>query len=210
MQLFNKNIKIHRGETFSLQFNIRTEDGAPYIISSEFNNPYFLLSISDSIHFEPDRYVKNYWLSLNNIPRFELTRPLELSSIKNGVGNSTPKYNSFVELKNDFVDFGKITGYLNNELVEISQGYCIFYSQSEGYKYWNGDDLVDYSLTFVKTFTKDDTIELVSQNYYYDLLLVSAIHSESSDGELLISVDTSYPLLSNGKIQVVNYVTGGF
>lgn len=138
MQLFNKNIKIHRGETFSLQFSIRTENGAPYIISDEIANPYVLLSISDSLHAERGRYVKNYWLSLKNVLRFELTRPLNIKDIKNNSGlTSGPKYDSMRAIAAAFIADGQISGYVNHTNVVIKPQYCVFYSKDDGYCYYD-------------------------------------------------------------------------
>lgn len=243
MQLFNKNIKIHRGETFSLKFSIRTEDGAPYIISDEFTNPYFLLSISDSMYAEPKRFIKNYWLSLDNIPRFELTRPIDIKSIKYGTANTVSKYNTLGHIGDSFDEYGYISGYLNGEHVVIYPKF-VFYNKDEGYAYWDGEKMVEYHLDFVKTFNSFDTESLVSQNYYYDLKFVSGIDTltylkslaEAHVGNVncesveelyrilvdnnvvlpkdfdvtqpIGKIDVNYPLLSTGKIQVVNYLQG--
>lgn len=104
--------------------------------------------------------------------------------------------------------------------------------------------MLPYSLNLVKTFTVDDTYDLTSQNYYYDLQLVSGTDTLSylrslaetvginstymniqtvydrllaknvvlpkdfSITQPIGTIDMSIPLLSNGKIQVINYLQG--
>lgn len=245
MELFNKNIKMHKGETFSIKFTIRTENNEPYIIYYKIDNPYFLLSISDSAYEQSEGFVRNYWLSLENVPKFELTRPFNISDLKNSSYTDQPKYTDWNEVENSFKTSEKttITGYYNGESVEISPEFAVFYLDGKGYKYYDSiaRKMVDYNLDFVKTFTTGETSDLVSQNYYYNVQLVSGTDTKSyletlaennnvqydedytkeELYELLLSnkislpknfdieqpvgkIDLCYPILSNGKIQVVN------
>jgi hypothetical protein len=74
-------IKAHRGETFTIDKVLRNKDGSPYIISNEIKNPYLLISVVDASHSQENRFFRNYWLDLQNYPRFTLNRPLDSSEI---------------------------------------------------------------------------------------------------------------------------------
>lgn len=74
-------IKAYRGETFTIDKVLRNKDGSPYIISNEIKNPYLLISVVNASHSQENRFFRNYWLDLQNYPRFTLNRPLDSSEI---------------------------------------------------------------------------------------------------------------------------------
>ena len=82
MKTLNNEITVHREETFTMEKIVQNKDGSPYIISNKLNNPYWLLSISTTRYEQENRYVKNYWLSLKDHPRFTNTRAVNLKSLK--------------------------------------------------------------------------------------------------------------------------------
>ena len=81
MQTRNNEIIVHRGETWTMRKLIKNKDGSPYIISSRLNNPYWLISIASATYSQANRYVLEMWLNIDDLPRFKLTRPVELKKM---------------------------------------------------------------------------------------------------------------------------------
>ena len=179
MQTRNNEIIVHRGETWTMRKLIKNKDGSPYIISSRLNNPYWLISIASATYSQANRYVLEMWLNIDDLPRFKLTRPVELKSINPSYtfeNTSIPTGYEYDE------DTGKLP-YAN---------VAIFYEKLSdsviNYKYWeyidNKDNpydgrWVDYKCSITVPFTKDITDNWIEQNYYYNISLV--------DGETLIN-----------------------
>lgn len=104
MKSLNNELIVHRNEAFTIDKTIQNKDGSPYIISSELNNPYFLITVSNTRYVVENRYIYSKWLNLENFPRFRNTNAVNLKIFKNG---SSSKYNSFDD----------ITSLTNNNLI---------------------------------------------------------------------------------------------
>ena len=180
MQVRNNEIIVRRGETFTVSKLIQNRDGAPYIISSELSNPYWLFTVSSLRYDQKDRYILNKWLDLKDFFRFKHTQPIELSRYGlKFTDNTLP----FIDLDGDGED-DDFTG-------DETSGYAniaIFYEKdSEGvthYKYWEyinnieGDysgQWVEYKCPLITLFSNSVTSNWIEQNYYYQIKLVSGI-----------------------------------
>lgn len=172
MQTYKNELQIYRGETFTIDKIIQNRDGSPYIISKKLSNPYFLLSISNTAYSQTNRYVKNYWLSLKDFPRFVSLVPFNIKDLKTSIDGDIPVYDSLSEISRF-----PITGYYEGIAVTFDDGNdSVFCEEINGkmyYKYFDGSKWVDYKCNLIKTFLKEDTAELTSQNYLYSILLVS-------------------------------------
>lgn len=153
MQLRGKEIIVHRGETFTLDMSIKNRDGTPFIIDKELSNCYLLFSISSSKYTQSNRYLKNWWLDLANVPKFNSTIPV------------------------------KIAEFTYNNLAADDEGYAYVYVSTEDgvtkYKYWDGAKFVDYDFRIKKTFLNTDTDNWSEKSYVYSLSFVSG--SDSKD-----------------------------
>lgn len=203
MQSYKNEITVTRGETFTIDKTLVNKDGSPYIVSSKLNNPYWLLSISNTVYSQENRYVKNYWLPVNE-PCFNSTIALNIKDIKVSADSDTPLYNSLKEITNL-----PIVGYINGVAVSFDIGTdTLFYDDTiDKYMYWD-DGWKEYECRIIKTFLREDTIEWTSQNYQYSIQLVSGSVDFNSD-EPLSKIDTSYTILLPTKIKVIDDVNGG-
>ena len=174
MKIHNHEVIVHRNETFSLSKNVLNKDGSPFIISNKFNSPYWLITISSARYNQTNRYVYNRWLDIKTVPRFEITKPIDLKSI---------------DVEYEYSDMIP-SGYEGDE----TSGYAniaVFYDSGENprtYKYWvyDNNDAGDYSghwetyyCNITTTFTKTITSEWTEQTYYYGILLVDGIDTLS-------------------------------
>lgn len=200
MQVFKNELKVYRGESFTIDKLLQNRDGTPYVISSALENPYFLLSVSNTQYSQENRYIKNYWLSLESFPRFESTQVFDIREVKNESNGGVSVYHNFYEVYD-----GILYGYLHNVPVEVGlKGYAVC-TDGTGYKYWD-DGWHDYECRLVKMFSSDDTQEWVSQTYLYSIQLVTG--DKKQDGPEPIVVHSSYPILHPTAIKVTDYVQG--
>lgn len=170
MQVHNNEITVMRGETFTISKVIKNRDESPYIISSKLTNPYWLIIVSSSRYSQKNRYVFNKWLNLSHVPRFEITKPINITEVGD--------YSSFdnMPLPGGF-EGNPTMGYANK---------AVFYEQkSDGtkqYKYWvynNTDEndydgqWKDYTCTLSTLFQSKITSKWSEQQYLYSIFLVS-------------------------------------
>lgn len=171
MQTFRNELKVYRGESFTIDKLLQNRDGTPYIISSKLENPYFLISVSNTQYSQSNRYVKNYWLNLSSLPRFDLTQPFDIRNLKNGATSDTPLCNTLEDVVDKASD-GFLHGYINGVFVEIKLLDYSVLTDGKNYKYFDGKSLKDYSCRIVKTFLSEDTKLWSAQNYLYSIQLV--------------------------------------
>ncbi len=203
MQVFRNELKVYRGENFTIDKLLINRDGSPYIISNELQNPYWLISVSNTQYAQEKRYVKNYWLSLEKFPRFSLTNVFNFKDIKVSETSNESVYNTFKDMAEQN---GLISGYLNGVYVEIDLNVYAVLTDGKEFKYWNGSSFVNYECRIVKTFSTDDTKEWQSQNYLYSIQLVSG--PKKQEGPEPIVPHSSYPILAPTVINVIDYVQG--
>ena len=195
MKTFNNELVVHRGETFSIDKIVQNKDGSPYIVSSELNNPYWLLSVSTTRYEQANRYVKNYWLDLANALKFKLTQAFDLKSLMNGSNPNVSGYGPiYANGFDDITERSSISGaqyvaggYIGDKMVYLDYDDCVFFVENEDgertYKYWSttkgqGEAEIgwtDYKCRIVKAFLQEDTKEWVEQSYTYSITLVAGM-----------------------------------
>lgn len=173
-------INIRRGETFTYCRYIQNKDGSPYVVSSELENPHWLVSIYNSTFSQKDRYTLNKWLDLSNFPRFEITQAVRLKDIH-------PDYTFALTSIPLGYDDKKSHYNIDNSDVYYADN-AIFYDNDENgvisYKYWeyinnepdNRDGRwVDYTCPLFTTFTRDITKGWKVGSYSFEVSLVTGI-----------------------------------
>lgn len=225
MRILGTDIYAQRNETFGIDFTVRNADGTPYIVSSELDNPYLLLSIASTNYKQDNRYIKNYWLDMSNYPRFENTLPFDLTSLMTTSGGSTPRYTSFAAATYlSTLTVGGVTytdvvayGYVGTEFKVFHTGDAVFYCpNSQGvieYKYSHESDGVhiwsDYSFRIIKQFLQQDMSELVEQSYVYSIHVVSGQPSEDKPDWPIGQFNTFRPIISKSKFVIQSAINGG-
>lgn len=202
MKTYKNEVSITRGETFTLDNYLVNKDGSPYIVSKHLSNPYWLLSISNSAYPQEGRYLKNYWLDVDNV-KFDTTVAIPLTAFKTGPTSVTPLYTKFSD-----VPSLPITGYLNGNMVTIEDGTdCVLYEEDvEGriYKYYNDETQTweDYDCRLIKAFSREDTSQLSSQKYVYSIQLVSGV--TTFDYLVNLAAEHDVPNVSNDLTKIYN------
>lgn len=184
----NNELTITRNETFKITKLVQTADGKPFVISSKYDNPYWLIGVASSDYKQEGRYLLNIWLTLANYPRFNITQPISLNDFYEDTSYQVKKYpNGFSDITHivsldevDYVVYG-ITKENANEVYYEASDAVFSYTDSKGnitYKYAkvaiNGDiSWIDYSCVIDCTFTQDVTKNWRGQNYVYSIKLVA-------------------------------------
>jgi hypothetical protein len=171
MKINIHDLTIYRGETFTICKSLQNRDGTPYIISDSLGDgdAYFLISIVSSTYSQDKKYEKNYWLSLKNFPRFTETVPIALQDLDNIHGT----FDDIVIKKDNDVYYFEAT--INGEYAKIPASYAVYYDKNypNVYKYIDSDGKWSvYECKIVKTFSREDSEELVSKNYKYSIQLI--------------------------------------
>ena len=184
MKTFNNEIHVHKGEAFCIDKLIENKDGSPYIISNQLSNPYFVISVSTTRYTQQNRYIKQYWLSLANFPRFYSTKAINIRELYMSNEEGATPCNSFDDIilnTTETSSDGKlyvIEAYLNGKYTMFLRDDAVFYLEDEDgnveYKYINENyEWSKYECRITKTFAAQDTDEWVEQSYVYDIRLLS-------------------------------------
>ena len=208
------DIYCERGETFTIGFDVRGNDGAPYVLSSQLEGngfkAYLLLTVASSANVtESERKVYNFWGDTSNIDKFYTTKPLMRTDVDNAGESASAAWTA-----------------INSELItddEKAKGitpanYAIYYKEDNDgtrtYRRITGTNAntakwADYKFLYYKHFSKAITEQWVESQYDYALKVVSGTVVENAKSEdRPIIVDTSYPILSVHSIYIDTNVRG--
>ena len=206
MMTFNHEITIRRNETFTIDKIIQNRDESPYIISDRLSNPHFVVTVTNSLYDQENRYVCNMWLPIN-LPRFELTVPVNIKDFTSMDGS---------QLYNSFEDMGGLpSGYINGTNIQFEEDDALFYVEDyEGnktYKYWKNGKWNDYECRIVCKFLQNITREWIERNYYYNIDLVAGpLNPDATSGERPFArIDEMIPILGSTKLSVLSNLKGG-
>lgn len=208
MRVTNNELIVRRNETFTLDRLVVNQDGSPYIISSEMQNPYFIISVSNSLYDAENRYLVNFWLPVT-IPRFESTQPVDMTTIKKEDGSQS--YSSWNDAPN-----GLPSGYINGRLSTYERANeAVFYFEDDDgnrdYRYWNGETWVPYECRIIFKFLQVFTKDWVERSYYYNIDLVDGIAADEVKlgGRPLTEISELIPILEPTKLSVLSNLKGG-
>ena len=145
MRLKGNEMIVHRGETFTIDKVVVNRDGSPFIVSSEYDNPHILISVSSTRYDLENRYKVNWWLDLKDSPRFLYTQPK------------------------------KITVFDITQTVDDQPGEYLYYVDDvTKCKYFDeNDEWHDYEFRIIHHFVNSVTRDWVEQSYVYSIQLVS-------------------------------------
>lgn len=204
------DIYCERGETFTVAFDIRGNNNAPYCLSTNLDNEasgtksYLLLTVasSDDVTGE-NRYIANFWGDTSKFDKFYSTQPSEIAVT--GAADAWTLIESRLKA-------------LGNPAGVTPANYSLYYTVNEDgtrqYKKLAGTSKTDaawadYSFKYIKHFPKEITEQWVEQRYNYSLKLVAGrvIADVNSDGRPII-VDESYPLIAPHSIYIGSNIHG--
>lgn len=215
MQLKGNEMTVSRGETFTIDRTIINRDGSPFVISSEWNNPYILITVSSSSYNQENRYVLNIWLSLKDIPAFHNTTILEAKSENDIEAGAVYYYNGkYVYLSNIKDGNNMLEEYslriiypftheITKEWVEQSYLYSIRLVAGTSVEQY-----VDAVYTSISGVIRDN---LTHEEKIQYILNMDATKLEGINIERpLVSFDTAIDILTPTKLSVLSDLNGGW
>ena len=209
MKMVGNEIYIQRGETWSLDFAVRSEKGHPLMLFKGWKNPYLVITVTNSAYPQNGIFKMTYWLdldkhyeeqndgSLKEVPvkRFIATEPLYVETF-----DESQILSLYTKIKNDAQSDFDITNYL-------------FYTEIDGeniYRYVERDKgvfvWIDYDFRIVKHFTTKDWLE---QKYLYDIKLLAGDAIEGSDVPLAADYEVNITILEPTNLFVGVNLQGG-
>ena len=167
MKLRGNEMICHRGETFTMDRTIVNRDGSPFIVSSQYANPYVLITVASTRYNTEDNYKVNWWLDLSKLPRFLYTRPK------------------------------KIYSFDVTQTIDEKPGEYLYYVEENGkreYKYFDeNDEWHNYEFRIAHHFMNSITRDWIEQSYVYGIQLVSGESTEEHIKKLYITVFNTIP-----------------
>lgn len=187
MTINGNDMTVIRGETFTIDRTVVNRDGSPFIVSSEYRNPYLLLSVSSTKYSQENRYLANWWLDLTDLPRFPNTIVKEISSVDNASEYADDEPMQFVyhDNKTDKYQY----------LKEYNVGETALFE--------------DYEFRIIHTFTHDITKDWVEQSYFYSIRLVSGLKTDEQSNRPIDTFDVVQDILLPSKLNVLSDLNGG-
>ena len=157
MKVYNNELYVSQGEEFTVDFEIQNPDGTPYIVSSDIENPYFLVTFANSRYTQQNQYKLNLWLHMTQ-PRFKSTRAIKYP------GTSWSTYPD--------VNYGDNNEYANAALYYIGDDYRYFKFTKPGDDAHQGTWL-KYDGSHIRfTVESEDTMRWNEQEYLWGISLV--------------------------------------
>ena len=212
MKVFNNEITVRRNETFTIDKYVKNRDGSPYIISSALEHPFFLITVTNSLYNQKERYICNVWIPID-LPRFNSTIPINLADVKDEYGEQ--KFENFSSCSN------WVNGYYNGQLVTFEPNDAVFYMENEDgkriYKYFEGENLSatwkDYDCRITYKFLHGITKDWIEGGYFYNIDLVDGdLDPNAIQGQRPIPISNlneHIPILGATKLTVLSDLRGG-
>lgn len=140
MRILGNKILITRGEQFSLDFDIRDKEGAPYVplVDPQTAKSYVQITVSSALYPQAERYKRRYWINQDNTIKFQSKEII----IKPTSNPTTAYQNVYYEVNDD---------------------------GSKEYFYWNGTSYVEYDFVIRNDFPSTDTQDWLEQRYLYEI-----------------------------------------
>lgn len=207
------DIYCERGETFTIGFEVKGNDGAPYVLSSQLEGDgrkaYLLLTVASSANMtESERKVYNFWGDTSQIDKFYTTKPVKRTDVGAAGASASSAWTAMNSLITDAEKAKGVT----------PANYAIYYKEdNDGTKTYrriigtSADTAkwADYKFLYYKHFTKAITEQWVESQYDYAIKAVSGIViADAQSDDRPIIVDTSYPILSAHSIYINTNVRG--
>ena len=221
MRVFNHELIVRRNETFTIDKIIQNRDGSPYLISSEMQNPHFVITVSSTLYPTDDGYAYHAWLPYEG-PRFYSTVPVDITMFTKEDGSILYPH-GFEGGATEMT--GAPSGYVDGVLVTYQPGEALFYydhpdgTREYKYPYYDTTDpdhpefkgWRSYECRIVHKFLQQYTRDWIEQVYYYNIDLVdgSLAKNHVDNGRPFDEISEVIPILEPTKLTVLSNLKGG-
>lgn len=161
MKTLGNDIYIRRGETWSLDFEVVNSKGEPYMLFSEWKNPFLVITVASARYDQKGDFRRTWWLDLDNSWKQNADGTMSIVPIKR-FAETNAVYTRLFDVGQILADYeGQIT-------LDNIENYLFF--NGTDYKYLNGEIWETYNFRIIKQFNTKDWIE---QNYLYDIRILA-------------------------------------
>ena len=188
MESYGNEIKVQQGEAWTLDqlLSASNREYIPFIVSSKRTHPYFVITVASTKYEKNYRYVKSWWCSIekSHIPTFYHTQPVAYGDLEEGINpadlptapgpdstrddSKQTRYLYYYTVGDDYTP----QYVLDTPEVNWHKPYYYFYFEYD--EQGNCIGRVDgYDCHVRMSFLSKDTSEWGSQNYLYQITLVS-------------------------------------
>lgn len=184
METFGNEVRVQQGEDWNLDILLSSSsrEYIPFIVSNQRKNPFFVVTVASTKYEKNLRYVASWWNDLGPnttsgqvpIPTFYQTVPQwyqEVNSV-NDLPSLPPMFNNVRETAQTRLLYQY---QLTNEAIDPETGHkpyhYFYYEYSEDGTVVARVDFYECRIRF--NFRSDETAKWTSQNYLYQITLVS-------------------------------------
>lgn len=188
MEAFGNEYYVNQGEDWNLDMllSASNKEYIPYIISSDFEHAFFVVTVG-STKFEKNlRYVKSWWNEIGNeTPKFYSTNPIYCGELPNN--KSLPVYHDESSSTNPFYNITRYDSadkrYLYQYIKEDDEVDPVLGHKPYYYFYfvYTPEEVITeqredgYECHVRFNFLSEDTAEWVGQDYIYQITLVDGV-----------------------------------
>lgn len=179
MESFGDERRVQQGEDWNLDILLSSSDKEyiPFIISNQRVNPHFVITVASTKYEKNLRYVKSWWNNVDNpdvgepIPRFYQTVPQWYDEVDSIEDLPTDPI-SVDETKETrcLYQYTLSTEEVDEDLGHKPYHYFYFEYNERG---TSAERVDSYECNIRQNFSTRDTIDWESQNYKYQITLVS-------------------------------------
>ena len=196
MKSLGNEIFVQKGETWSLDFEIITDKGDPFMLFKGWRNPYLVMTITAARYEQKGNFRQSWWLDIDKalvekadgsmelvpMKRFEYAKPLYTEEFE--IEKILAIYDNNFTANGDKTNPSDITNYLfyqdnhGEKLYKYVKDYT-FDAENNVIGEWE-----EYNFRIIKQFSTENWIE---QNYLFDIRIVAGESLEEHVYNYLLS-----------------------
>lgn len=192
MRVIGNKLVTRRNREATLNFVLEYENGDPVVISSGWDHPYFVMTIASSRYKQEGRYIKSWWVSLEDQVKVEETGPIE-----EVIGD---------ELGEPIIDPADPMNANRKRFVKTGPKQFFYSDMVNDIATWISFNPVPITVTF----TLQDTSEWIEQDYRWDCSIMVGTPTNAGQGHpALTDFIVVKSLVEDAEMEVTSDSMGG-
>lgn len=196
MKSLGNEIFVQKGETWSLDFEITTDKGDPFMLFKGWRNPYLVMTLTAARYEQKGNFRQSWWLDIDKAFVEKADGSMELVPMKRFV-YTKPLYTEDFNIETILTIYDNFTANGDKTNTSDITNY-LFYQDNHGeklYKYVkdytlnaennvSGEEWEEYNFRIIKQFSTENWIE---QNYLFDIRILAGESLEEHVYNYLLS-----------------------
>lgn len=191
MRIVGNKLITRRNRNATLNFVLEYENGNPFVILSGWDNPYFVMTIASSRYTQEGRYMKSWWVPLEDQVKVEETTIEEVPGDEFGIPDTDPADPMNAKRKR-FVKTGPKSFWYSDEVDDVAT--------------WIAFNPVPINIPFML----QDTAEWIEQDYRWDCSIMVGTPTNAGQGKpALTDFIVVKSLVEDAEMEVLSDSMGG-